>query len=312
MNNPLNLTDPSGYLSAYGDLMMEQNWHEGGSFYYRGNHYVKARNKPYFATYGGIGGGGGGGGGAGLLGYEGGPTFFDKETGIGYINGESVSSMYFYYSVVLPQSTTPTMDDNLGSGVTILGIDGLGNQEVLYEDLETGYLSVQKLPFWRITGSYYNELYYFSGLVAFDIYAAQASMNSIPYGSTASEIVTLAGSTASFYKNLPGAQNPTIHKNYVELNYTNGKLLGKVGKMGDFVSLVGAGINVHTDPRNVEYWSDLFFAGIGWVPIFGDLTSSMYAAGKDQVYIIQENIRKNQNPLGGVYVPATGDIWFGF
>ena len=89
---------------------MGQNWHEGGSFYYRGDHYVKVRNKPYFAIYGGTGGGGGGGGGAGLLGYEGGPTFFDKETGIGYINGESVSTScfltHFISNIVDPSNYT--------------------------------------------------------------------------------------------------------------------------------------------------------------------------------------------------------------
>lgn len=132
------------------------------------------------------------------------------------------------------------------------------------------------------------------------------------YGNPESELITVAGSGASVYKHLPGFMTPIVHEHYAELNFKGGKLLGKLGKVGDFVSTTGALINLQNDPGNPEYWADLFFAGVGWFPVLGDVTTTLYTAGKDQVYIRQNNIRNNQNPIHDVYVPTTGDVWFGY
>lgn len=65
----------------------------------------------------------------------------------------------------------------LGYQQQLYGTDDLGNQRYIMTS-PTGALKVVDLAFWKVTGSYYNELYYFSGLVAFDTYAAKASMRS--------------------------------------------------------------------------------------------------------------------------------------
>jgi len=55
------------------------------------------------------------------------------------------------------------------------GPDALGSQYYLRTG-PSGAMSTFVSPFWRETGSYYNELYYFSGLVAFDTYQAQREL----------------------------------------------------------------------------------------------------------------------------------------
>lgn len=53
--------------------------------------------------------------------------------------------------------------------------DALGSQYYLRTD-PTGAMTAFVSPFWRESGSYYNELYYFSGLVAFDTYQAKGEL----------------------------------------------------------------------------------------------------------------------------------------
>lgn len=66
--------------------------------------------------------------------------------------------------------------NQFGYVTTVFGTDAFGNQDVGILNTTTDHMTVYKIPFWEITGSYFNELYYFSGLVAFDIYKAQREL----------------------------------------------------------------------------------------------------------------------------------------
>lgn len=85
LNNPLIYTDPSGYNSNYFNYLKSQNNYAGGYFYYRGDFYVKSKDRPGFNKYGGIGGG------SGSSGYVGGGTYYDWMSGDYYLNGERSS-----------------------------------------------------------------------------------------------------------------------------------------------------------------------------------------------------------------------------
>jgi hypothetical protein len=110
--------------------------------------------------------------------------------------GSFASNTPYLSSPEYTRSATPWEVKNAYGALTgtntsyIGGPDPLGNREMLLE-YSTGELRIEKIPFWKITGSYYNELYYFSGLVAFDTYAAAESMNVAfggdGYGSTFGE-----------------------------------------------------------------------------------------------------------------------------
>ena len=91
----------------------------------------------------------------------------------GYWN-PSMSSAYAFSSS--NEALGFAVSNNPDITVTAYGGGALGSQDILYENASTGSAVVVKTPFWRITGSYYNELYYFSGLVAFDTYRAKREL----------------------------------------------------------------------------------------------------------------------------------------
>lgn len=108
--------------------------------------------------------------------------------GSGYYNrftGETMSGGDFLNNT--PYLTSPEYVDYSPGAVanTVMGsremellpgTDPLGNRMAIFT-YPNGKVSGGPVPFWDITGSYYNELYYFSGLVAFDTYAAKESMS---------------------------------------------------------------------------------------------------------------------------------------
>jgi hypothetical protein len=56
--------------------------------------------------------------------------------------------------------------------------DPYGSKMAVITNADGSWIT-RAVPFWEITGSYYNELLYFSGLVAFDTYSALESMTSL-------------------------------------------------------------------------------------------------------------------------------------
>jgi hypothetical protein len=100
-----------------------------------------------------------------------------------YVNrytGETMSTSEFFQNT--PYLTSPEyVDYSPGAVAKVLtgsrevellsGTDPLGSRMAIFT-YPDGTVSGGPVPFWEITGSYYNELYYFSGLVAFDTYAA--------------------------------------------------------------------------------------------------------------------------------------------
>ena len=91
----------------------------------------------------------------------------------GYWN-TSMSRPHFFGSK--SEAFNYAVSSNPDITVTAYSGGSLGSQDILYENATTGTATVVKTPFWEITGSYYNELYYFSGLVAYDISTASQSM----------------------------------------------------------------------------------------------------------------------------------------
>jgi RHS repeat-associated protein len=176
-NNPLKFTDPSGYVYRYERIEWERECSTGGGggllyfdpYYHEAREYSQwidnLHSNPDAWSYDSYS-----------------QTYWNHQTGVTidatkYSTGDILNSI----DATPEYSGTSKVDAmlSLHPSVTrnVLGTDGLGNQDVLFENTETGALTVVKVPFWEITGSYYNELYYFSGLVAFDTYAALESMN---------------------------------------------------------------------------------------------------------------------------------------
>jgi len=167
MNNPLRFTDPSGY-SLLDELKKMYNY-EGSRFMYQGQYYTYNKGTKGFDVIGMDGG---------ILGSVGGATYYDWVTGTNYFNGETVSGSYFNYKYLLPNSKPLTSERSKNFRIEFIGPpDYLGSRWAVYEDPETGKLTTIAIPFFQITGSYYNELYYFSGLVAYDVYAAGDYVN---------------------------------------------------------------------------------------------------------------------------------------
>ncbi|MDM8162160.1 hypothetical protein QUH73_20240, partial [Labilibaculum sp. K2S] len=143
-------------------------------------------------------------------------------------------------------------------------------------------------------------------------FSVGASNEGYRYGNPLADIVTVGGSIASYYKNLPQKMAPIISKHFGGVDFKYGKTVGRLGTLGDVASTVGAINNLTNDPKSVENWADGVFAGAGWIPIYGDYGALLYTSAKSQIPIIQKNIMENKPTLNGVYNPATGDVWYGY
>ena len=128
-------------------------------------------------------------------------------------------------------------------------------------------------------------------------------------GNPIDNIATMVDASGGFYKEIPSNMNPIISKHYGNVDYKFGKTIGRIGTLANLYGTLVSASNLINKPSSVESWSDAFFTGVGWVPIIGSTSTLLYMCGKDQVQIRQENIMSNRNPMQGVYVPATGDLW---
>lgn len=108
--------------------------------------------------------------------------YYHNMFGQGTMSGSTFASSTPYLSSHL-HTRTATAEEVAGAIGTVTGTtasylsgtDPLGSRYMILES-PTGKLRAIAIPFWQITGSYYNELYYFSGLVAFDTYQAQREL----------------------------------------------------------------------------------------------------------------------------------------
>ena len=165
LNNPLRFIDPSGYTrmpAPYGDE-------------YNVDGFSNGYNRTPFAN-------------AFVWGRTVGGYSYNWATGK-YDNSYSGSSMsaYDFSNAILPAYQHPdhtaygasaanALSSMHGYNTQMLGKpDALGSQFYLRTD-PSGAMTTFVSPFWKETGSYYNELYYFSGLVAFDTYQAKREL----------------------------------------------------------------------------------------------------------------------------------------
>jgi|GEM_PF-2368547 len=111
-----------------------------------------------------------------------------SDGGSGYYNritGETMTGWEFYnntpylrspeYVDYSPEAIANTYKGSKETEI-LPGTGPYGSKMAIFT-YPNGKVSGGVVPFWEITGSYYNELYYFSGLVAFDSYAAMAELN---------------------------------------------------------------------------------------------------------------------------------------
>jgi hypothetical protein len=197
MNNPLLFTDPSGY-----------------------------RPEALFEEEGRLRSSGGGGGGWNPFGWI---KHWGHATGISHsadpyggwsynwstgkyerYTGEKMSATDFFYNTPYLSSSRyvrqPTEDETknaysslTGTSVEYLpGSDPLGSKMAIFTH-ENGKVSAGPVSFWKITGSYYNHLYYFSGLAAYspnEAFRFAKNSGSIDWGGVTNATLLMAGGVA--------------------------------------------------------------------------------------------------------------------
>ncbi len=248
LNNPLKFIDPSGYYPQ---------WVQDG--------YDEHNNN------------GGGGGSWDPFGWMSGATgvSFGSASTMNHINfntnvrmmSNSTNGGYWNTSMSRPhlfgsksEAINHAVSSNSDITATAYSGGSLGSQDILYENATTGTAKVIKTPFWEITGSYYNELYYFSGLVAYDISTASASMQ-VPnlsvgafhalvkngLGSTAKAINRIAGGVSLGTASLSVGLSQTRVGNNLAYNISNSRILYQGSRLLKPLGYAGAGISIFTD-----------------------------------------------------------------
>ncbi len=180
LNNPFRFVDPSGYFNAK-PAPYEREQAQGAHTYYNWEAMWKLgnirRTPPNFS--------------ASMAGHPtGGWTYAGGGLYVNIFSGDKMESSdflqntpYLTSSAYVDYSPAAVANAVMGSKEMELldGTDPLGSRMAIFT-YTSGKVSGGPVPFWEITGSYYNELYYYSGLVAFDTYAAKAPNGGIPHG----------------------------------------------------------------------------------------------------------------------------------
>jgi|GEM_PF-3001606 len=195
----------------------------------------------------------------------------------------------------------------------------------------SGKVSGGVVPFWEITGSYYNELYYYSGLVAFDTYAAKASMSAnalFKYGISpvAMLLSTISGSKftpsssirSGYWRGANGqyypmslTQNGTkgwvFYRGSANIAKNSVQNIRFVGSGLGYLSLAYNGVSFYNNPSlstGIDFSISLA-STLMWevAPLYGAFSLMKYASSGERNQI-QENIHKNRDPLYNVWVPG--------
>ena len=169
MNNPLLFTDPSGYRP---DLIFEeerrmtagQDIGGGGGGSWNPFGWINQWGRPTGISHGAD--------------PYGGWTYNWSSGKYERYSGETMSATDFFYNTPYLSSSRyvrqPTEDETktaysslTGTSVEYIpGSDPLGSKMAIFT-YSDGTVSGGPVSFWKITGSYYNHLYYFSGLAAY-------------------------------------------------------------------------------------------------------------------------------------------------
>ena len=298
--------DPSG--NSYKQTMDE--WYGEGNYWYRGQAPGSWGNGGGSGSHGGGGSYGAPGQGQNGTGLNG--VYYDWYSGsYRSTNAESYGVDWGYaYNVASPYGTSlpSNIDLNSISFGNQNGVAGIWYLQNAYAGF--GNYLVYKESMWRFKSA--TNSGGFNQVSSTSDGKFGPNSEGYQYRNPAADIVTVTGSASGIYKNLPSKMVPIIAKHYGEVNFKFGTNVGRIGTIGDLISTFWAVNNLIYNPSSVEYWTDLAFAGFGWVPIYGDFGALLYSGAKDQIQTIQGNINNNRNPLQGTYIPGTGDIWFGY
>ena len=97
------------------------------------------------------------------------------------------------------------------------------------------------------------------------------------FGSPVSEIVTGTASAVSLIRALRNfLKSPIIQTHYGGVKAKHSRSLGRLGTAGDVASTSMSVWNISQNPSNPQYYFDAFSAGMGFVPVYGDLAAIFY------------------------------------
>ncbi len=288
LNNPLKYADPSGFVFVPRDYE--------GEYMYMFIQRISSRVMEHSYNYTSNGGGG----------FNTSSGLYYDGVGNFYENGGWVPTSYVVDWYLKPNADFSTSDPSMIAMVyaqnsnsdnyrftLYTGQDPYGSGHLLIEDLEKNTAKVKNVPFWELTGSYFNELYYFDGLVAYNLNSAvqyAANGGGYHYGNLGqfSTWLESAGfavsneiqSSIKLDRLVRAANSLSLWEVTAEdaIKYVKpgSKWIGFLGPAGDFSNLGFITTDWMINGFTPEHIADYGIGIIGFIPIFGDGIAFMY------------------------------------